>query len=336
MDLSTSYLGLRLESPLVPSACQALTNEISNIRKMEDCGAGAVVLYSLFEEQLTQDARELDYHTTEYSDSFSEAASFMPEPGNYLLGPEEYLNHIASAKKAVDIPIIASLNAATPGTWADFAQKIEAAGADALELNIYNVAADAALSGGEIEKNYLEIVKTVREKVKIPLAVKLSPYFTSLSHMVKQLDQAGADGVVLFNRFYQPDINLDELEIRPDIILSNPLTLRLPLRWTAILYGRIKADIAATSGVHKADDVLKLLMAGAKATMLCSSLLRYGIEHMRTIIKDMSDWLEENEYQDIQTMQGSMSQIRCENPAGYERAQYINSLHQFKPRWEKA
>lgn len=335
MDLTTFYMGLKLKSPVVPSACQALSNEIGDIRHMEDRGAGAVVLYSLFEEQLREDANLLHDHTASFEDSFSEAASFMPEPDQYLLGPDEYLEHIRKAKDAVNIPIIASINGSTRGGWTDFAKKMEQAGADALELNIYNVQTDVSRSSAVIEKEYVDIVKDVKKKVKIPVAVKLSPYFTNLAHVASSLDEQNVAALVLFNRFYQPDIDLEELDVKPDVLLSNPLNLRLPLRWTAILFGRVNADIAATSGIYKASDVIKVSMAGAKVAMVCSVLLRFGIETIEEINKDLTHWLEENGYDGLRTLQGSMSQAKCENPTQYERAQYINSIHHFLPRWKR-
>lgn len=331
MDLSTMYMGLHLRSPLVPSACQPLTDEISKIRRMEDHGAGAVVLYSIFEEQLRNESLEMNYHLDAHSESFAEATSFFPEAPNYVLGPEEYLDHIRKAKEAVGIPIIASLNASSLGGWTSFAEKMQAAGADALELNIYRVPVDAALSSESIENTYCEIVRAVRKKVKIPVAVKLSPYFTNMCAMAKRLDDAGANALVLFNRFYQPDIDLETLEIRPNVLLSSPVSLRLPLRWTAILSPMIKADIAATSGIHRPEDVIKVLMAGASVSMLCSSLLRYGIQHLRTLEHGIVEWMEKHEYDSVATMQGSMSQCKVENPEGYERAQYLRTIHSFEP-----
>ncbi|MCB9800528.1 MAG: dihydroorotate dehydrogenase-like protein [Candidatus Omnitrophica bacterium] len=335
MDLTTFYMGLKLKTPLVPSACQALTAEIDDIRHMEDAGAGAIVLYSLFEEQLRKDAEDLDIHTSSFENSFSEAASFFPEPERYLLGPQEYLEHIRKAKQAVSIPIIASINGSTRGGWTDFAKQMEEAGADAIELNIYNVQTDPQTSSEEIEKHYIQIIKDVKNTVQIPVAVKLSPYFTNLTNIASRLDAENINALVLFNRFYQPDINLDELDVRPDILLSNPLNLRLPLRWTAILYGRISADIAATSGIYKASDVIKLSMAGAKVAMLCSVILRYGIDTITRINEELRHWLEDNGYSGLCDLQGSMSQAKCENPSIYERVQYINSLHQYTPRWKR-
>lgn len=332
MDLSIDYLGLKLKSPLVPSACQPLTGNIGNIKRMEDAGAGAVVLHSLFEEQIMHDLRDIQHHMKAHTDSFSEASSFFPEPEEFLLGPEEYLEHIAKAKHAVQMPIIASLNGSTLGGWTDFAKKIEKAGADALELNIYKIQTDANISASAIEDEYISIVKNVRAVTKIPLAVKLSPYFTNVANMAKRLTEAGAAGLTLFNRFYQPDIDLEALEVRPDILLSSPLTLRLPLRWIAILYGKIEADFAATSGIHKAEDCLKVIMAGASAAMLCSSLLRFGINHIRSIDQKIREWMLEHEYATIEMMRGSMSQARCVNPSEFERAQYIKALHQYRPR----
>lgn len=331
VDLSIDFLGLKLKSPLVPSACQPLTGSISNLRFMEDAGAGAVVLHSLFEEQLVQDRREIEKHLQAHTDSFSEASSFFPEQEEFLTGPEEYLNHIRKAKEAVQIPVIASLNGSTPGGWTDFAKQIELAGADALELNIYKIPTDTEITSEAIEKDYLSIVKSVRAAIKIPLTVKLSPYLTSMANMTKRLADAGATGFTLFNRFYQPDIDLEGLEVRPDILLSSPLTLRLPLRWIAILYGKVEADFAATSGIHKAEDCLKVIMAGASVTMLCSSLLRFGIGHIRLIDKKMREWMEEHEYASLEMMRGSMSQARCENPEAFERAQYLKALHRLRP-----
>ncbi len=331
MDLSVDYLGMKLRSPLVPSACQPLTGYIENIKRMEEAGAGAVVLHSLFEEQLTHDRHEISRHLSAYTDSFSEASSFFPQTGEFLLGPEEYLNHISKAKRAVKIPVIASLNGSTPGGWTEFAKKIEMAGADALELNIYKVPRGSDISSAAIEEEYISIVKSVRAQIGIPLAVKLSPYFSNVANMASRLTEAGASGLTLFNRFYQPDIDLDSLEVRPDVLLSNPLTLRLPLRWIGLLYGNVKADFAATSGIHKAEDCLKVIMAGASVTMLCSSLLRFGIGHIRHVDSQLRAWMTEHEYDSLRSMKGCMSQKNCGDPVVYERAQYIKALHQYQP-----
>jgi dihydroorotate dehydrogenase (fumarate) len=325
IDLKTNYLGLRLRTPLVASA-SPLSQEIDGIRRLEDAGASAIVLYSLFEEQLRQESSELEQHLAEGTDSFAEASSFFPQPDEFRLGPEGYLNHIHRAKKAVSIPIIASLNGTTVGGWTQYAKLIEQAGADALECNIYSVAANPELTSREIEQEYIDILRSVKSVVKIPVAVKLSPFFSNMANMAKRLDEAGADALVLFNRFYQPDINLDELEIQPNVLLSTPHALRLPLTWIGILYGRIRANLAATSGVHGPEDVVKLLMVGADVTMLCSALLRNGISHLEKIEAGVLEWMEKHEYESVQQMKGSMSQIRCPNPSAFERAQYMKAV----------
>lgn len=325
LDLTTKYLGLKLRTPLVPSA-SPLSQEIDSIRRLEDAGASAVVLYSLFEEQLRQESLELDHHLTAGTDSFAESLSFFPQPGEYRLGPEGYLNHIRKAKDAVRIPIIASLNGATVGGWTNYARQIQQAGADALECNIYSIPTDMDVPGLEVEQTYLEILKAVKAAVTIPVTVKLSPFFSSMANMAKQLDQAGANGLVLFNRFYQPDIDIDELEIRPNVLLSTPQALRLPLTWIGVLFGRVKASLAATSGVHGPEDVVKLLMVGADVTMLCSTLLRNGISHLRYIELGLADWMEKHEYESVEQMKGSMSQLRCPDPSAFERAQYMRAV----------
>src|SRR3990172_1663124 len=274
MDLSTNYLGLKLRSPLVPSAAAPLSDEIDNVKLMEDSGAAAVVLYSLFEEQLRMDRRELHDRLTQGTESFPEALTYFPEPAEFSVGPEEYLKHIAKAKAAVNIPLIASLNGSTLGGWTDYAQQIQQAGADAMELNIYCIPTDPDQSGAEVEKEYEDIVKAVKTAVTIPVAVKLSPFFTNFGNVAKRLVAAGADGLVLFNRFYQPDIDLESLEVTPNILFSTPMAMRLPLRWVAILRGRVNASLAATSGIHRASDVTKMLMVGADVTQLCSTLMR--------------------------------------------------------------
>ncbi|HKS73730.1 MAG TPA: dihydroorotate dehydrogenase-like protein [Terriglobales bacterium] len=325
LDLSTNYLGLKLRTPLVPSA-SPLSQEIDSIRRLEDAGAAAVVLYSLFEEQLRQETFELDHHLTAGTDSFAESLSFFPHAGEFRLGPEGYLNHIRKAKEAVRIPIIASLNGATVGGWTNYAKQIQQAGADALECNIYSIPTDMNVPGVEIEQTYLEILKAVKSAVTIPVTVKLSPFFSSMANMAKQLDQAGANGLVLFNRFYQPDIDIDELEIKPNVLLSTPQALRLPLTWIGVLFGRVKASLAATSGVHGPEDVIKLLMVGADVTMLCSTLLRNGISHLRYIELGLADWMNKHEYESVEQMKGSMSQLRCPDPSAFERAQYMRAV----------
>ena len=331
MDLRTDYLGLALRTPLVVSACGPLSEDLGNIKRAEDAGASAVVLYSLFEEQLRLETQELHHHLEHGTHSFAESLTYFPEPAQFHLGPEGYLNHIHKAKQVVDMPIIASLNGTTSGGWTKFAKQIEQAGADALELNIYYIPTDSSLSGAEVEQTYVDIVKAVKSVVTIPIAVKLSPFFSNMAHMAKRLDTAGADALVLFNRFYQPDIDLEELEVRPSVILSTPQALRLPMRWIAILFGRINADLAATGGIHQATDVLKMLMAGADVTMLCSTLLARGIDHIRVIEREMIAWLDEHGYDSVQQLCGSMSQMRCPDPSAFERAQYMRALTTYKP-----
>lgn len=333
MDLSTTYLGLHLRTPLVPSA-SPLSEEIDAIKRMEDAGASAVVLHSLFEEQLRRDRFDLHQHLTQHTHSFAEALSFFPEPLDFHVGPEGYLDHIRRAKEATGMPIIASLNGCSPGGWTNYAREIEQAGADALELNVYHIPTDMNQTGAEVEATYVEILRDVRSVVKFPIAVKLGPFFSNLANMAKRLDEAGADGLVLFNRFYQPDIDLKSLEVRPNILLSTPQALRLPMRWIAILYGRIRADLAATSGIHHAHDVLKMLMAGARVTMLCSVLMRKGISQIAAIERDLRDWLGENEYESVRQMQGSMSQKHCPDPTSFERAQYMRGLYGYRSNLE--
>jgi dihydroorotate dehydrogenase (fumarate) len=316
---------MKLRTPLVVSA-SPLSQEISGIRSLEDVGASAVVLYSLFEEQLHQEALDLELHLNAGTESFAESLTYFPQSSEFHTGPEGYLDHIRKAKDAVDIPIIASLNGATLGGWAKFAKQIEQAGADAIECNLYFIPTDTEISGPEVEKIYIDIIREVKTAVHIPVAAKLSPFFSNLAHTAKQFDQLGTDALVLFNRFYQPDIDLDELEIKPKVLLSTPQALRLPLTWVGILYGRIKANLAATSGVYGPDDVIKLLMVGADVTMLCSALLRNGIGHLSHVEQGIREWMEEHEYESVHQMQGSMSQLKCPDPGAFERAQYMRAV----------
>ena len=329
MDLSTTYLGLKLRTPLVPSAAAPLTEDIDQIKQMEDAGAAAVVLYSVFEEQLRLERRELDHHLTQGTESFPEALTYFPEPVEFNVGPEQYLKHIAKAKAAVKIPIIASLNGSTPGGWTDYAKKIQQAGADALELNIYSIPTDPNRTAADVEKEYLEIVKAVKSEITIPVAVKLSPFFTNFANVAKRLVDGGADGLVLFNRFYQPDIDLETLEVTPNVLFSTPMAMRLPLRWVAILYGRVKASLAATSGIHRATDVAKMLLVGADVTELCSVLMRHGIKQIAVIEREFIAWLEKNEYESVAQLKGSLSQKNCEDPSAYERAQYMRAISTY-------
>ncbi len=325
IDLSTTYLGLTLRTPLVASA-SPLSRDLEGLRRLEDAGASAIVLYSLFEEQLRQEAADLDYHLAAGTESFAESLTYFPQASEFQTGPEGYLEHIRKAKAATRIPIIASLNGSTLGGWTDFARRIEEAGADALECNIYYIPTDPDLESAEVEQTYLDILGAVKDAVEIPVAVKLSPFFSNMANMAKRLDEVGADGLVLFNRFYQPDIDLEELELRPNVLLSTPQSLRLPLTWIGILYGRVRAALAATGGVHGAEDAIKLLMVGANVTMLCSALMRNGINHIRHVERGLREWMEEHEYESVRQMQGSMSQMRCPDPGAFERAQYMRAV----------
>jgi dihydroorotate dehydrogenase (fumarate) len=317
VDLSTTYLGLKLRTPLVPSACP-LTQEIDTIRHLEDAGASAVVLYSLFEEQLKESAESVPPSAV--------AKSLAADSGKFRNSPQDYLRLIRRAKEAVKIPVIASLNGTTPGGWTQYAHEIQQAGADALECNIYWVPTDPDLTSAKVEEAYLDVLQSVKAAVTIPVAVKLSPFFSNLANMAKRLDALGADGLVLFNRFYQPDIDLEEMEIRPSVLLSTAEALRLPLTWIGILYGQVKASLAASSGIQGAEDAIKLLLAGADVTMLCSTLLRNGAGHLRSIEQGMREWMEQREYASVRQMQGTMSQLRCSDPAAFERAQYTRAV----------
>ena len=328
MDLTTEYMGLKLKNPLVASA-SPLSYRLDQYKRMEDAGIAAVVNTSIFEEQISREAFDVHQFSILGTDSFAESLSFTPEQSSYLMGPEEYLDHIRAAKNVVDIPVIGSLNGYTAGGWTKYAGEIQQAGADALELNIYFIPTDMDQTGEEIEKTYVEIVKEVKSHVTIPVAVKIAPYFSNMAHMAKRLDEAGADALVLFNRFYQPDIDLENLEVVPNLLLSTSYDIRLPLRWIAILYGKIKASLAATSGVHHANDVLKMLMAGADAVMLCSVLLKEGVEYVKTILAEMEEWMKLQEYESVKQMKGSMSQKSCENPGAFERANYMRMLQSF-------
>jgi dihydroorotate dehydrogenase (fumarate) len=330
MDLSTTYLGLKLRTPLVPSAAQPLTENVENIKRMEDAGAAAVVMHSLFEEQLSLERRDLFESMTQGTDSFAEALTYFPEPAEFQVGPELYLENIVKAKAAVQVPIIASLNGATPGGWVDYARKIEQAGADALELNIYWIPTDPSLTSIRIEDTYVDILKSVKEKISIPVAVKLSPFFTNFANMARRLEAVGANGLTLFNRFYQPDIDLELLEVSPNILLSTPMAMRLPLRWIAILRDQVGLSLAATSGIHRATDAIKMLMVGADVTMLCSAIIRHGPKHITVMEKEMRTWLEEHEYESVQQLQGSMSQKNCPDPAAFERAQYMRAVSSYR------
>ncbi|OAB63542.1 dihydroorotate dehydrogenase [Leptolyngbya valderiana BDU 20041] len=334
MDLTTTYLGLTLKSPLVPSAAAPLTEDIDNIKRMEDSGAAAVVLHSLFEEQLLREKFELHHHLQHGTESFAEALTYFPEPDEYHVGPELYLEHIRQAKASVDIPIIASLNGFSSGGWVEYAQLMQEAGADAIELNIYYVPTDPNMTGEQVERNYIDTLRDVEAEVSLPVSLKLSPFFSNFANMAQRLDDAGAKGLVLFNRFYQPDIDLDNLEVYPHVLLSTPHEMRLPMRWIALLYGQIQADLAATSGIQRGTDVIKMMMAGAKITQICSVLLRHGIEYIRTLEREIQHWMDEHEYESIQQMQGSMSQMYCPDKSAYERAQYMKAVTSHEPDYD--
>jgi dihydroorotate dehydrogenase (fumarate) len=331
MDFSTTYLHKKLRSPLVVSA-NPLTENIDNIKRMEDAGAGAVVLYSLFEEQLRQEQHTLYHHLTHGTESYAEALTYFPEPIEYHTTSDAYLEHIRKAKEAVSIPIIASLNGSTAGGWTLFSERIEQAGADGLELNLYSIPTDPSLSPEAIEQSYLVTARIVKGAVKIPVAIKLSPFFTNLAQFARQLDQLAIDALVLFNRFYQPDIDLETRGVYPHLLLSSSHDLRLPLRWIAILYGRIKANLAATSGIHSGQDAIKAIMAGANVAMMTSALLDHGINHLRTVEQEMREWMQQNEYDSVDQMRGSVSQLNCENPSEFERVQYMRALTTYLPR----
>lgn len=329
MDLSTTYLGLQLSNPIVPSS-SPLSQSLDGIRRMEDAGAGAVVMYSLFEEQIEYESHTLHHYLSYGAESYGEALSYFPDLDNYNVGPDEYLNLIAAAKRAVDIPIIGSLNGASPGGWIDYATKIQEAGADALELNMYYVAADPDVTGAEVNEMYLDVLREVRKHISIPLAVKIGPYFASIANISKRFAEEGANGLVFFNRFYQPDFDLDRLEVVPNLTLSTQFAMRLPLRWVSILYGRIPVDFAITSGVHTYEDVLKGMMAGAKVSMMAAELLRNGVGRIGEIKAEMTRWMEEREYVSVEQMQGSMSQINVADPATFERANYMKVLQSWR------
>ncbi len=326
MDLKTKYLGLELKNPIVPSA-SPLTVNVDHVKRMEDHGAAAVVMYSLFEEQIVQEQKELDTFLTQGTEEFAEALSYFPEPDEFHnANAEEYLEQIRKLKNAVDIPVIASLNGVSAGGWIQYSKKIEEAGADALELNIYYIPTDPDMTAQQVEQMYIDDLKTVKQSVKIPVAVKLSPYFTAFANMAKKLDEAGADGLVLFNRFYQPDIDLETLDVVYDLEFSTSYELRLPLRWIAILYGKIKANMAATSGIHTAEDVLKAIMVGADVAMIASVLFQKGPRHIERMLNDIQSWMETHDYESIEQMKGSMSLKALRQPTAYMRANYMKVL----------
>jgi dihydroorotate dehydrogenase (fumarate) len=328
--MSTTYMGLELAGPLVPSA-GPLSHDLDNLRRMADAGASAVVLWSLFEEQLRHEARELEHYLQYGAERFAESLSYFPEQEDYKLGPDEYLEHVSRAVEAVDIPVIASLNGVSVEGFTSYAEQIQQAGAAALELNVYYIPTDPALDGETVESVYLRILQAVREKVSIPVAMKLSPYFSSPSNFMHKLDDAGADALVLFNRFYQPDIDPEALEVVPSLVLSESDDNRLPQRWIAILFDKLQCSLAATSGVHTGLDAAKLIMAGADVVMMCSALLRNGIDHIKTVQQGLEAVMHRHDYESVQQMKGVLSQAKCAEPAAFERANYMKALNSFGP-----
>jgi len=330
LDLTTSYLGLSLAHPIVASA-SPLAATVDGICRLAEAGAAAVVLPSLFEEQIDADAHHLDHYLGYAADSFAEALSYFPEAAEYRIGPEEYLERIAKARAATDVPIIGSLNGVSVGGWTDYARLIEEAGAHALELNVYYIPTDPRMTAMDVEEMYIEVLKEVRRAVQIPVAMKLSPYFSATANMAARLADAGADGLVLFNRFYQPDFDLDSLTVTPHLVLSTDWELRLPLRWVAILYGRVPVDFAITSGVRSYEGALKSIMAGANVVMVASELLQHGIGRLGEIVHGMQVWMTEHEYESVSQMRGSMSQMCVAEPAAFERANYMKVLQSWRP-----
>ena len=328
IDLSTGYMGLKLRTPLVASS-SPMCKDIGNVLRLEDAGASAVVLHSLFEEQIQVESGELDRYLTEGSESFGEALNYFPEMTSYNFGPEPYLNHLRKVKESVDIPVIGSLNGVSTGGWIRYAQMMEQGGADGIELNIYYLPTDLEMTAQKVEEIYFDLVSHVKASVRIPVAVKLGPQFTAYANMAKQLDEAGADALVLFNRFYQPDFDLENLEVVPNLVLSDSDELRLRLHWVALLYNRIRPDIAITGGVHTAEDVVKGMMAGARITMMTSALLRHGAEYLAKLEEDLLDWMEEHEYESIRQMRGSMSAQSVAEPAAFQRANYMKVLSSY-------
>ncbi len=329
MDLTTRYMGLELKNPLVASA-SPLNTDIGNLRQLEDAGAGAVVLPSLFEEQIQAEAARYDHLTSANAESFAEALSYFPEPADYKVGPHAYLDLVRRASEAVDIPVIASLNGTTDEGWISYARSIEEAGAKGLELNIYFIPADLSLTGAQVEQRYLDILRHVRATVSIPVAVKLSPYFSAVGNMALALEGAGADALVLFNRFYQPDVDLGQLRLLTDLRLSEPNEIRLPLLWLALLSGRVRASLAATTGVATADEVIKYLLVGADVVMTTSALLREGLGYVAVLLQGLEAWLSARGFSSLQQVRGIMSQQKLQDPQAFERANYIKILQGYR------
>ena len=328
VDLTTTYLGMKLKNPLVASS-SPLTQKVETAQQLEQAGVSAVVMYSLFEEQIIHESLKLHNDLMRGTESFAEALTYLPEVGQYSIGPDTYVDNVRKIKRAINVPVIASLNGVSTGGWIEYARKIEQAGADALELNLYYLATDPDLTSSELEDTYTTLVSDVRKQVRFPIAVKLSPFFTALPNFARRLVEAGANGLVLFNRFYQPDLDLELLEVVPNLVLSNSHELRLPLRWIAILYGRVQADLALTSGVHNGMDVLKAMMAGASVTTVTSEFLQRGVGRVPDMLKEIETWMGDHEYVSIAQMRGSMSQQAVAEPAAFERANYMKVLSSY-------
>jgi dihydroorotate dehydrogenase (fumarate) len=329
MKLATNYLGLPLKNPLLPGA-SPLVDSLDQVRRLEDAGAAAIVMHSLFEEQVALEERAFAHHIDRYEDSFSEAASFLREPDDFALTPDQYLTQIRRIKEAVSVPVIASLNGTTAGGWMAYARLMEDAGADALELNYYDLPCDPNVASSFVENSALKILRAVRKSVAIPVALKISPFFSSLPHFARKAAEAGASGLVLFNRFYQPDIDIENLDVLPTLQLSDPSELRLRLRWLAILHGTVDLSFAASGGVHSAPDAIKALMAGADVVQMVSALLKHGPDHLGTVLADLRHWLDDHEYESLDQLRGSMSLRTCPDPAAFERANYMRILQTWR------
>jgi dihydroorotate dehydrogenase (fumarate) len=330
MDLTTRYLGLSLKSPLVAGA-SPLTGEVDNIRRLEDLGAGAVVLPSIFEEQIERDEQLIEHMGTIGVDSYPEALTYFPAAASYRIGPAHYLDVLHHAAAATDIPIVGSLNGITDHGWVNYAGQMEQAGAAALELNIYFIPADPDVPGHEVEQRYITILKAIKQAVKIPVAVKLSPYFSAMGHMATQLVEAGADGLVLFNRFYEPDIDLGELTLLPNLELSTSAEIRLPLLWIGVMSGRVRASLAASTGVESADEVIKYLLVGADVVMTSSALLRHGLDYMKVLLDGLKTWLAARDLDTLDRIRGRLSQRNITDPTAFARANYIRVLQGYQP-----
>ncbi|MCE9616709.1 MAG: dihydroorotate dehydrogenase-like protein [Lentisphaerae bacterium] len=332
MNLTTTYMGLKLKNPLVASA-SPLSHSVDGIRRLADAGASAVVMFSLFEEQLRQDAAEMDHFLSAGTESFAEALSYFPTVDDYAVGPSEYLDILHKASQQAGIPVIGSLNGVSREGWVDYAKRMQDAGASGIELNVYYIPSDPRTTGADVEQRHLDVLTAVKEAVTLPVAIKLSPFFSSMSHMAQRLDKAGADALVLFNRFYQPDFDLDSMQVMPNLNLSTPHEIRLPLLWIAVLKGQIKASLGASRGVHSALEVAKYVMAGADAVMMASVLLKQGPGYLATILKDFQTWMDQKEYTSVEQMKGSMSQASVADPTAFERANYIKILQKYKAEY---